>query len=291
MTRWLVGCWVVMLLTGCGAIRVKGLSVSGSGAGPAERPAPMGKNPFTEAPEKPNPAERAAADRAQRESALAEALAARDVPRIRAAWKAVNIRNGPPNPERRAAVVKALYELDLEALASDLLSEVELARSQKFMVYNCSVGCKDLDQLGTAVGQDKVVAAAKTILAQHHFAGPDDTTLSAQLGLYLLKKNEMAGEGCKLMTKILEEGQTTYAPLNRIGDAKCPTPSKLLGHLMSSDDPEERRLAAWVAGEIRSKDALPLLKRLSEHDQEIDNNLHYPVRDEASNAINKILAR
>ena len=66
-------------------------------------------------------------------------------------------------------------------------------------------------------------------------------------------------------------------------------PTQTLTRFLKSDDATDRRLAAWIAGLNKEKSLKPLLHRLAERDQAFDDRtLHYPVRDAANQALNKI---
>ncbi|MHB8417431.1 MAG: HEAT repeat domain-containing protein [Myxococcales bacterium] len=254
---------VLMVVSGfgCGLIRVNGKPVGGSAASSYAGAGGAGAAPVG-----------AGASRGGN-SALQAAVDAKDLAGIKKNWT-VGYDFNPLRPK----VAVALFDLDLETLANLLLAN------------NCFAGCEDLANIDKAYGTDRVVTALKGFLTTHAFAAPGDNIVAQKIGGYLVAHDAFKADVCGAYLKILgEDKMMTYGPLGELGEGRCTVPKKTLVHFLTSDDPEERRLAAWVAGETGAKSVKPLLERLSMSDGAFDsNNLKYPVRDAATTALTKI---
>jgi hypothetical protein len=210
-----------------------------------------------------------------RDAALQEAIDAKDLAGIKASWT-----TGYDFNPLRPKVAVALFDLDKEELANMLLAS------------NCFLGCEDLKAIDAAYGTEKVVPALKTLLSTHAFAQPGDNIIAKKVGAYLIEHDAFKADTCASYVKIADKDGMTLGPLQELGEAKCVVPKKTLVHFLTSDDADERSLAAWVAGESKAKSVSELLRKLSTTDGAFNQQTHeYYVRAAAANALNKIKNR
>jgi len=175
------------------------------------------------------------------------------------------------------AVSDALVEIGDESALAMFLERVSTDWK------GCNHGCAALEHSP----KDIAVPLAKRTLLTHDYAKEDNLAVVGQLTAYLSNVGALSSDVCPAVQRAMD--RLPAAALALAATAKCAVDQTKLKQLFASDQPEVRRMAVWVAGELGYTGLVPSLRILRASDTAWDDSCAcHPVRDGAVKAIAKL---